>query len=70
MRNQEDDIKQELIVELFQRFEEACYLYNKIECWSARELQEILALQRRFTLLRHFENYYDVLRRGRLVDGA
>ncbi len=42
MRNQEDDIKQELIVELFQRFEEACYLYNKIECWSARELQEIL----------------------------
>jgi DNA-damage-inducible protein D len=35
-------MKQELIVELFQRFEEACYLYNEIECWSARELQEIL----------------------------
>lgn len=35
-------MKQELIVELFQKFEEACYLYNKIECWSARELQEIL----------------------------
>ncbi|OPY88612.1 MAG: DNA-damage-inducible protein D [Smithella sp. PtaU1.Bin162] len=35
-------MKQELIAELFQKFEEACYLYNKIECWSARELQEIL----------------------------
>ncbi|MDO9303201.1 MAG: DNA damage-inducible protein D [Anaerolineales bacterium] len=35
-------MKQELIVELFQRFEDACYLYNEIECWSARDLQEIL----------------------------
>lgn len=35
-------MKQELIAELFQRFEEACYLYNEIECWSARDLQEIL----------------------------
>jgi DNA-damage-inducible protein D len=35
-------MKQELIVVLFRKFEEACYLYNKIECWSARELQEIL----------------------------
>ena len=35
-------MKQELIVELFQKFEEACYLYNEIECWSARDLQEVL----------------------------
>lgn len=35
-------MKQELINELFQRFEEACYLFNDIECWSARDLQEIL----------------------------
>ncbi len=35
-------MKQELIVELFQRFEDACYLYNEIECWSARDLQEVL----------------------------
>ena len=35
-------MKQELIVELFQRFEEACYLYNEIECWSARDLQVVL----------------------------
>jgi len=41
-KNQEAMMKQELIVELFQRFEEACYLYNEMECWSARDLQEIL----------------------------
>lgn len=35
-------MKQELIAELFQRFEEACYLYNDMECWSARDLQGIL----------------------------
>lgn len=35
-------MKQELIAELFRRFEEACYLYNEMECWSARDLQEIL----------------------------
>lgn len=35
-------MKKELIAKLFQRFEMACYLYEGIECWSARELQEIL----------------------------
>jgi DNA-damage-inducible protein D len=35
-------MKPELIVELFQKFEDACYLYNDVECWSARDLQEIL----------------------------
>ncbi|MBI3168854.1 MAG: DNA damage-inducible protein D [Chloroflexi bacterium] len=35
-------MKQELIAELFQRFEEVCYLYEENECWSARDLQEIL----------------------------
>jgi DNA-damage-inducible protein D len=35
-------MKQELIAELFQRFEEACYLFNETECWSARDLQEVL----------------------------
>lgn len=35
-------MKKEVIVELFGRFEQACYIYNGIECWSARELQEIL----------------------------
>jgi DNA-damage-inducible protein D len=36
-------MKSELILELFERFESASYLYNNIECWSARELQEIFA---------------------------
>lgn len=35
-------MKKEVIVELFGRFEQACYMYNNVECWSARELQEIL----------------------------
>lgn len=34
-------MKKELITELFARFEQACYIYEGIECWSARELQEI-----------------------------
>lgn len=35
-------MKQELIAELFRQFEEACYLFNEMECWSARDLQGIL----------------------------
>ncbi|ROL61609.1 hypothetical protein D9V86_04940 [Bacteroidetes/Chlorobi group bacterium ChocPot_Mid] len=34
-------MKKELIKELFEQFENACYIYEGIECWSARELQEI-----------------------------
>ena len=45
-------MKQELIVELFQRFEDACYLYNEIECWSVRDLQEVLG----YTEWRNFLN--------------
>ena len=35
-------MKKELIVELFEKFEAACYLIEDTECWSARELQSIL----------------------------
>lgn len=35
-------MKKELIEELFLKFEKASHLYNGIECWSARDLQEIL----------------------------
>lgn len=35
-------MKKEEISRLFERFEDACYLFNDVECWSARELQEIL----------------------------
>lgn len=36
-------MKKELIEELFNKFEEACYNLDGLECWSARDLQEILA---------------------------
>lgn len=39
-------MKKELIVELFAQFENACYDYKGIECWSARELQTILGYLR------------------------
>lgn len=35
-------MKKELIEQLFQKFENASHLYKNIECWSARDLQEIL----------------------------
>ncbi|MFP5470840.1 MAG: BRO family protein [Bacteroidia bacterium] len=35
-------MKKELITELFEKFEQACYIYKNVECWSARELQTIL----------------------------
>jgi DNA-damage-inducible protein D len=34
-------MKKELIAQLFIQFEQASYEYKGIECWSARELQEI-----------------------------
>lgn len=34
-------MKKEQIQELFSQFENACYRYKGIECWSARELQTI-----------------------------
>lgn len=35
-------MKKELIQELFEKFEHACYDLDGLECWSARDLQEIL----------------------------
>ena len=34
-------MKKELIKELLLKFEDACYDFKGIECWSARELQEV-----------------------------
>jgi DNA-damage-inducible protein D len=36
-------MKKELIKKLFEKFENACYIYEGVECWSAREMQEILS---------------------------
>lgn len=35
-------MKKEIVRELFQKFEDACYDLDGLECWSARELQTIL----------------------------
>ncbi|MBI5730649.1 MAG: DNA damage-inducible protein D [Ignavibacteriales bacterium] len=35
-------MKKEFIAELFLKFEHACYLLEGVECWSAREMQDIL----------------------------
>jgi DNA-damage-inducible protein D len=35
-------MKKELIAQLFNQFEDAAYDYKGIECWSARELQQVL----------------------------
>lgn len=45
-------MKADLINELLGKFESACYNYNGIECWSARELQIILG----YAQWRNFEN--------------
>ncbi|GAA3971587.1 DNA damage-inducible protein D [Mucilaginibacter dorajii] len=48
-------MKKEVILELFSKFEHACYDFNGIECWSARDLQEILG----YTKWNNFLNVID-----------
>ena len=47
-------MKKELIQELFERFEQAGYTLNSIECWSARELQILLGYSK-------WENFVKVI---------
>jgi DNA-damage-inducible protein D len=51
-------MKKELIQELFQKFEEACYLFKDVECWSARELQVILGYAK-------WENFSKVIEKAK-----
>ena len=53
-------MKKELIVELLQKFEETCYVYQGIECWSARELQVILGYNK-------WENFVKVIDKAKLT---
>ena len=53
-------MKKELIVELLQKFEEACYVHHDIECWSARELQEILGYSK-------WRNFLKVIDKAKLA---
>ncbi|SKD08271.1 DNA-damage-inducible protein D [Chitinophaga ginsengisegetis] len=51
-------IKKELIEALFKQFEQACYEHKGIECWSARELQQILGYLR-------WENFFKVIEKAK-----
>ena len=51
-------MKQELIKELFEKFEDACYDINKVECWSARDLQLLLGYSK-------WENFEKVINKAR-----
>ncbi|MCX6318701.1 MAG: DNA damage-inducible protein D [Bacteroidetes bacterium] len=53
-------MKKELIQELFQKFEEACYIYKEVECWSARELQTILGYAK-------WDNFINVIEKGKMA---
>lgn len=52
-------MKKELISELFEKYEEACYNFNGIECWSARELQLILGYAK-------WSNFKNVIEKARI----
>lgn len=48
-------MKKELIRELFEKFEQACYIVDDVECWSARELQQLF----NYTEWRNFAKVVD-----------
>ena len=54
-------MKKEQIQELFQQFENICYLYNGIECWSARELQQLLGYSK-------WDNFLKVLEKAKKAE--
>lgn len=51
-------MKKEQIYALFEKFEQACYLLEGVECWSARELQSILGYSK-------WENFENVITRAK-----
>ena len=51
-------MKKEEISELFEKFEQACYIYKGIECWSARELQGILGYSK-------WDNFFKVIEKAK-----
>lgn len=53
-------MKKELVEELFRKFENACHLLEGVECWSARELQEVF----NYTQWRNFENAIEKAKRA------
>lgn len=53
-------MKKELIAELFKKFEQARYIFNEEECWSARELQEIFGYSK-------WENFSKVIDKAKIA---
>jgi DNA-damage-inducible protein D len=51
-------VKKEVILELFSKFEQACYRYDGLEYWSARDLQLILGYLR-------WESFLNVLAKAK-----
>lgn len=51
-------MKTEQIAELLEKFEGACFIYERVECWSARELQEILGYTK-------WSNFYNVIEKAK-----
>jgi len=51
-------MKRELILELFEKFEQACYIFKDVECWSARELQSILGYTK-------WDNFFKVIEKAK-----
>ena len=51
-------MKKELIQELFEKFENACYIYEGVECWSARELQTIFNYSQ-------WKNFFNVIEKAK-----
>jgi DNA-damage-inducible protein D len=51
-------MKREQIQQLFEQFENVCYDYKGIECWSARELQRILGYTK-------WDNFLNVIEKAR-----
>ncbi|MFH1005167.1 MAG: DNA damage-inducible protein D [Bacteroidota bacterium] len=47
-------MKKEFIQQLFEKFEQASYILNDVECWSARELQTLLGYSK-------WENFVKVI---------
>ncbi|MCX6182826.1 MAG: DNA damage-inducible protein D [Bacteroidetes bacterium] len=58
-------MKKELITELFIKFENACYTYKGIECWSGRELQTIFG----YTDWRNFIKAIDKAKNACITSG-
>ena len=51
-------MKREQIQQLFEQFEKACYDFKGIECWSARELQNILGYTK-------WDNFFNVIEKAK-----